>query len=219
METVAASLLQQERSCRYVTEQVTLMLRIMDSWSLSKQLDASSNGGGAAIMESGLGAAMSLNVDSAGFDLVTPNLSRVSSSRPGPAPASSGVDNMPGVTAVVSTDGSLKSTPRTSRSNSNAPPPDTTATAAPGVPNPAGVTRASGAGGGMGVAVESNTGHATGSEAPVTVTTGIGGAPRVTRANGNPTGIGASASSDASDSRLHDGKDFCATIYHYIYPG
>ena len=206
METVAASLLQQERSCRYVTEQVTLMLRIMDNWSISKQLDASFSGGGPAVMESGLGAAMSLNLDAGGFDPVTPNLSRVNSNRPGPTHAPSGLDNMPGVTTVPSADGSLKSTPRTSRSNSSAAPLDSAAPAPVATSNPAAV-RTAGAGGNVGVAVESSASHVSGVDALVTVTTGIGGAPRVTRASGMAHAAGSSSgSSDAPDSRLHDGK-------------
>lgn len=216
---MAIAMLQQEKSCRYVTEQVTLMLRIMDNWSLSKQLDASSNGSGPVVMESGLGAAMAVNLDAGGFESVTPSFSRINSNRPGHLMSASsgisGVDSIPGQTILLSTEGSLKSTPRSSRSSSNAAlvetvapvlstsstPPASTLTSAP-APRASNTTL----GGGAGVAVVGAVaGNAGGSEAPVQVVTGIGGAPRVTRANGSIHLAGTSGV-DGPDCRLQDGK-------------
>jgi hypothetical protein len=121
VEIVSKALMEEEKGNQYVTEQVGLMLRIMDNWYLTKQLDASA--GGAVNMESGNSAAMAANAVVAANDPSTP----VSRSNRGGAAGSVGATV--GVTA-----GSLTSTPRSSRSNSNAIQPDAAAILSSGAP-------------------------------------------------------------------------------------
>lgn len=123
---MASALLQQEKSSRYVTEQVTLMLRIMDNYSATKLNDCnggSGNGGSVSVpvMESGSQAAQAV-INRVNETDSTPGVSRSNSTRPGYSDASSncttgGTGATPGTTT-----GSYGNTPRTSRSNSNAPP-------------------------------------------------------------------------------------------------
>lgn len=183
------------------------MLRIMDNWNISKQLDASANSSGNVVMESGVTAALSIHMDNGGYDSAAASLHANSKYH---VPAHS-------------VEGSLKSTPRSSRSNSNAPPPAVecgtlvppSATALHPAAATARITTtvttsvaAATAGGGGGGAPP---GGGSAVEVPVTVTTGIGGTPRVvTRANGNlhigGGGGGSSSSADNSDSRMHEGN-------------
>ena len=118
VEIVAKALMEEEKSSQYVTEQVGLMLRIMDNWNLTKQLDASA--GGAVNMESGNSAAMAANAVVAANDPSTP-VTR--SNRGGAAGPTVGVPAS-----------SLASTPRSSRSNSNAVQPDAAALVSSGAP-------------------------------------------------------------------------------------
>eukprot|EP01032_Pedospumella_encystans_P018954 gene18954-21562_t len=130
VEVVARSLLQEERGNRYVTEQVALMLRIMDNWYLSKQLDASA--GGVVHMESGNSAAMAANAAATAESLSTPVASRTNPARAEPGAATGTVT--PTLAVGVASSGllSLNSTPRSSRSSSNAPLPESIPTSATG---------------------------------------------------------------------------------------
>lgn len=123
---MASALLQQEKSSRYVTEQVTLMLRIMDNYSATKLNDCNGGSGNGSsvsvpVMESGSQAAQAVIHRVSETDS-TPGVSRTNSTRPGYSDASSnGTTAGTGATPGTTT-GSYGNTPRTSRSNSNAPP-------------------------------------------------------------------------------------------------
>jgi hypothetical protein len=123
VEAIADALLQQERTSRYVTREVSLMLHILDNYPITKQLEASCTtaNGGIPVMESGLTAVMGLSATSNDSEIGVQtggNTPKPASTAAGPSDATMGI---PGASVVGG--GSLNSTPRSSRSNSNAPPP------------------------------------------------------------------------------------------------
>lgn len=122
---MAIALLQQEKSSHYVTDQVTLMLRIMDNWHLTKQTDTGANG--VPVMESGAASAIAICSRTGECEGITPVGSRANSTRLTAAAATSAgvVEGTTATAGSAASAGSVGSTPRTSRSNSNAPLLDT----------------------------------------------------------------------------------------------